>query len=245
MTEKLDRDSATPLYIQLADVIRNKIIGGEWVPDQKIPSENELNQIYGISRMTARQVLARLVDEGLLFRVQGKGTFVSRRKISTRSPSYQGIREQLEQQGYATTTEVLENTLIEADARVASALSVLAGTSVYNIRRLRRVEGNPISLHESFVPQALAPLMLDRDLAHEQLCTVLDRDFGLRMAAVTETLETTTASAAEAKLFGTRSGTPLLLLEQRIATPDGTPFEFSRIRFRGDMIRLEFHYDLT
>lgn len=245
MTEKLDRDSATPLYIQLADVIRDKITGGEWVPDQKIPSENELNQIYGISRMTARQVLARLVDEGLLFRVQGKGTFVSRRKISTRSPSYQGIREQLEQQGYATATEVLESTLVDADARVASALSVPEGIPVYNIRRLRRVEGNPISLHESFVPQTLAPQMLDRDLAHEQLCTVLDRDFGLRMAAVTETLETTTASAAEAKLFGTRSGTPLLLLEQRIATPDGTPFEFSRIRFRGDMIRLEFHYDLT
>ncbi len=245
MTEKLDRDSATPLYIQLADVIRDKITGGEWVPDQKIPSENELNQIYGISRMTARQVLARLVDEGLLFRVQGKGTFVSRRKISTRSPSYQGIREQLEQQGYATTTEVLSSTVVDADARVAAALSVAEGTPVNSIRRLRRVEGNPISLHESFVPRALAPEMLERDLAHEQLCTVLDRDFGLRMSSISESLETTTASAAVAKLFGTRSGTPLLLLEQRIAAPDGTPFEFSRISFRGDMIRLEFHYDLS
>lgn len=244
MVEKLDRNAATPLYIQLADVIRDKIQRGEWVADQKIPSENELNHLYGISRMTARQVLARLVDEGLLFRVQGKGTFVSRQKISTRSPSYQGIREQLEQQGYATETKVLSHNLVHADARVAAALRLEKGTSVYSIRRLRSVDSTPISLHESFVPQSLAPDVIERDLANEQLCKVLDRDYNLQMSQITESLETTTASAAVAKLFGTRAGTPLLLLEQQIKTPNGTPFEFSRISFRGDMIRLEFHYDL-
>ncbi|WP_378147082.1 GntR family transcriptional regulator [Cnuibacter sp. UC19_7] len=244
MTEVLDRNSATPLYVQLSDLIRDKITRGEWVPDQKIPSENEFNTLYGISRMTARQVLARLVDEGLLFRVQGKGTFVSRRKISTRSPSYMGIREQLEQQGYATSTEILSEQLIDADARVARELGLAEGTPVYAIRRLRRVEDTPISLHESYVPESLAPGITERDLASQQLCTVLELDYDLQMAHVTETLETSAASKAEAKLFGNRAGTPLLLLEQRISSASGVPFEFARIHFRGDMIRLEFHYDL-
>lgn len=244
MVEKLDRESATPLYIQLADVIRAKIQRGDWQPDQRIPSENELNQLYGISRMTARQVLARLVDEGLLFRVQGKGTFVSRRKISTRSPSYQGIREQLEQQGYATSTELLGQRLEPASARVAQALDVAVGTPTYIVRRLRRVDGTPISVHESHVPEALAPGVLERDLVAEQLCTVLDRDFGLRMTKVLETLETTAASSGDAKLLAVHEGTPILQLEQRIAAPSGKAFEFSRIRFRGDMVRLEFSYDL-
>jgi GntR family transcriptional regulator len=240
----LDRNSAIPLYVQLTDLIRDKITSGEWVPDQKIPSENEFNTLFGISRMTARQVLARLVDEGLLFRVQGKGTFVSHRKISTRSPSYMGIREQLEQKGYATSTEILSEALVEADARVARELGLEEGTPVYAIRRLRRVDDTPISLHESYVPEALAPGIIDRDLATQQLCTVLELDYSLQMAKVTETLETAAANKSEAKLFGNRVGTPLLLLEQRISSPLGVAFEFSRIHFRGDMIRLEFHYDL-
>ena len=103
----LNRDSAVPLYLQLADELRHKILSGEWQPEQRIPSENELNQIYSISRMTIRQVLGKLVDEGLVFRVHGKGTFVAQRKIATRSPSYYGVREQLEAQGYSTRTATL------------------------------------------------------------------------------------------------------------------------------------------
>lgn len=92
----LDRGGSTPLYVQLANLRRGKIERGEWRPDQKIPSENELNRMYWISRMTARQVLAQLVHEELLFRVQGKGTFVAHRKIGATSPAYLGIREQLQ-----------------------------------------------------------------------------------------------------------------------------------------------------
>src|SRR6476646_7948296 len=118
-SEMLDRDASMPLYLQLAGLLRGRIESGEWKPGQKIPSENELNRLYGVSRMTARQVLAQLVNEDLLFRVQGKGTFVAHRKISTRSPAYMGIREQLEQLGYATTTRVLSSDVVTADPRVA------------------------------------------------------------------------------------------------------------------------------
>jgi GntR family transcriptional regulator len=244
MTETLDRSSAIPLYVQLTDLIRDKITNGEWKPDQKIPSENELNKIYGISRMTARQVLARLVDEDLLFRVQGKGTFVSHRKISTRSPSYQGIREQLEQQGYATRTELLGATLVEPDAKIAARLDLRADESVYLVRRLRYVEDSPISLHESYVPTRLAADLLEHDVVGEQLCHVLEKNYSLRMTTVTETLETASASKPVATALEVRPGAPLLLLEQRIADGDGVPFELTRITFRGDKIRLEFHYDL-
>lgn len=244
MTEILDRESATPLYVQLTDLLRAKIERGEWLPDAKIPSENDFNQLYGISRMTARQVLARLVDEGLLFRVQGKGTFVAHRKISTRSPSYMGIREQLERLGYATHTELLDQGIVEAEARVAAKLDIPEGTPVYLIRRLRLVEDSPISLHESYVPQAVADGLLDHDLVSRQLCTVLEADFGLTMAHVTETMESSAASRPEAKLLHTRVGTPLIVLEQRISSAANVPFEFSRIQFRGDKVRLEFEYNL-
>ena len=91
----LDRNNPKPLYAQFEDLLRSAIMAGEWETNHAIPSENELSRTYGLSRMTVRSVITQLVKEGLLFRVQGKGTFVAAPKITTRSPAYMGIREQL------------------------------------------------------------------------------------------------------------------------------------------------------
>ena len=244
MSELLDREGSTPLYVQLTNILRDKIDHTEWKPNQKIPSENDLNRIYGISRMTARQVLAQLVNEGLLFRVQGKGTFVAPRKIGTRSPAYKGIREQLEQLGYETTTTLLSMDLVVADNLVGRSLGLHPGDQVYVMRRLRHVEREPISLHVSYIPEQLAAGLDQYDTVKQQLCVVLEENYDLRMGHVKETLESTSASSAEAKLLGVSRGAPLLLLQQRIASPSGVLFEHSKIVFRGDKIRLEFDYEL-
>jgi GntR family transcriptional regulator len=245
MTEILDRDASIPLYLQLADLLRGKITRGEWRSGQKIPSENELNRLYGVSRMTARQVLAQLVSEDLLFRVQGKGTFVAQPKISTRSPAYRGIREQLEGMGYAVGTRVLATAVVPADERVARALRVTPGERVHEIRRVRMLsDDEPISLHTSYVPERLAPRLDLDDLVERQLCVVLEADHDLRMSKVSESLESTLPNAQEARDLQIGRTTPLLLLTHEIADPSGRPFEFSRILFRGDKVRLQFHYDL-
>jgi len=245
VTTTLNRDSAVPLYLQLADELRNKILSGEWQPEQRIPSENELNQIYSISRMTIRQVLGKLVDEGLVFRVHGKGTFVAQPKIATRSPSYHGVREQLEQQGYSTRTELLNSGEVKADTRLARQLNVPVGTALHMVERLRYAEETPISLHKSYVPVPLAPALLEHDLTEKQLCQVLAQDYGLNMVYVHESLESLVPTPAELTALDVRRGTPLLLLEQRISDHSRRLFEYTRIKFRGDRVRLEFDYDLS
>jgi GntR family transcriptional regulator len=245
VAETLDRDASLPLYVQLAALLRGRIERGEWQAGQKIPSENELNRLYGVSRMTARQVLAQLVNEDLLFRVQGKGTFVAHRKISTRSPAYMGIREQLEGLGYAVATRVLADGVVGADDRVARALRINVGESVHEIRRVRLLpDEEPISLHTSYVPVRLAPTLDAADLVGRQLCEVLEVDHGLRMSKVSESLESTLPSQQEARDLRITRTTPLLLLTHEIADPSAQLFEFSRVLFRGDKVRLQFHYDL-
>ncbi|MCV2395650.1 GntR family transcriptional regulator [Actinotalea sp. M2MS4P-6] len=238
----LQRDSSVPLYAQLEAILRAKIASGEWAPNRRIPSENELNRIYGLSRMTARGVLTTLVNEGLLFRVQGKGTYVAPPKINTVSPAYRGVREQLEAMGYETTTELVEIGIGDVPESVRSRLKVGPDDDVFHIHRVRSVQGEPISSHHSFVPAALAPGLPDRDVVTEQLCVVLDESYGLQMRRVHEELEAISASRDHARDLKVRTGTPVLLLQDLIADGNDRPFEFSRIVFRGDKVRLSFDY---
>lgn len=240
----LDRDAPTPLYVQLDEILRDRIASGEWAVNSRIPSENELNKQYGLSRMTVRQVLTQLVNEGMLFRVQGKGTFVAPTKISARSPAYTGIRQQLEDAGHRTSTTVVDTAVEPADRSVAGHLSIDLGDPVQRIARLRSVNDEPISLHISQVPLATAPGLLESDPEGDQLCVILEREHGLRMGHVTETLESTRASSTEGALLRINPGEPLLLLRQEVSTPAGLPFEYTRILFRGDRVKIAYSYDL-
>ena len=96
----LNLDSPCPLYVQLEKILRKNIEKGIWKEDARIPSENELSREYGLSRMTVRSVLNKLAQEGLIYRVPGKGTFVSSNKIISKPLSQMGIRDQLEKMGY-------------------------------------------------------------------------------------------------------------------------------------------------
>lgn len=244
MVEQLRRDSAVPLYAQIEQVLRGKIADGSWQPGDRIPSENELNRMFGVSRMTARGVLTQLVNDGLLFRVAGKGTYVADRKINTQSPAYQGIREQLESMGYQTGTRLISMTRTRARATVRDRLQIDSGAEVFAIERVRSVNGEPISLHRSFVPVSLAPTLAEFDPEREQLCTILAQNFSLDIKHVEEHLESVPVGTEDARLLGIRRNAPVLLLTDLIRDVHRRPFEYSTILFRGDKIRLGFSYEL-
>lgn len=243
VTETLDRDSAIPLYQQLEEILYAKITGGEWVPNQRVPSENEMNRIYGLSRMTVRGVLSKMATEGLLVRVPGKGTYVAPPKITARSPAYKGVREQLEAQGYAISTTLVSVDTTAAPRAVREGLR-LEGQDVVAVVRLRSANGSPVSLHRSYVPANLAPDLADHDLVGQQLCVVLKDQYALPMASVAENLEAVAVEGTDATLLELRRGAPALMLTDVISDPTGRPFEYSSIVFRGDTVRLQFDYEL-
>ncbi len=238
----LDRNNPKPLYRQLRDVIDEKINSGEWKPGERIPSENELSREYGLSRMTTRSVLQDLVKEERLYRVQGKGTFVSEQKIEAHSLRYIGIREQLEKLGYAVETKTLFCGLVSSDRNVAKHLDVEEGTPVFMIRRVRFIQGKPISIHVSYIleqySRGLTPELLER----EQLCVLMNQHFGLRREWVSETLESVAADREEAKLLDVESGQPLLMLKDELFCEDGRAYEYTKVIFRGDKVKLRMSF---
>ena len=239
----LDRNNPKPLYQQLRDVIDEKINSGEWKPGERIPSENELSRQYGLSRMTARAVLQELVKEERLYRVQGKGTFVAEQKIEAHSLRYVGIREQLEKMGYAVETKTVFCGLVDSDRNVAKHLGVEAGTPVYMIRRVRSIQGKPISVHVSYILEQYSKGLNPELLEREQLCVLMNEFFGLRREGVQETLESVAADPEEAKLLGVEKGHPLLMLKDELFCEDGRAYEYTKVVFRGDMVKIRLSFD--
>lgn len=239
---KIKRENPKPLYIQLEELIRNSIESGEWKPHTAIPSESEMNRLYGVSRMTIRSACSQLVQDGVLYRVPGKGTFVAEPKIMTESLAYMGFREQLERMGYEITTELLNVVEKEASHGIAKRLQCHQGDSILEIERLRFIKGEPISLHYSRIPYELCKNLSEGSLEEEQLCVLLEKEYDLKPSRIIETLESVTASEKESHLFNVEQGYPLLVLEDILYDKEDKPFEYSKVVFRGDKIKLKYEY---
>ena len=237
----MDPRSPKPLHVQLEEIIREKIKSGDWSEDSRIPSENELSREYGLSRMTVRSVILRLAQEGLLYRVPGKGTFVSVNKLLSRPLSHMGIREQLDKQGVESETRLIEARETEASLAVAARMGIPEGTEIFYILRVRSVKGSPLSLHMSYIPKQICPDMLTAGHNFEvaQLCDILREDYGIEQDKMIETLEIVQADAMEAAHLGVRKNYPLIHVENVIYNADNVPMEYSSVLFRGDRIKLE------
>ncbi|NMA07324.1 MAG: GntR family transcriptional regulator [Ruminococcaceae bacterium] len=238
----LDRTSPIPLHLQLEEIIQDKLDSDTFPPGSRFPSESELCSKYGISRMTARNVVSRFVQEGVLKRIPGKGTFVSEPKIEAGPLSYEGIRAQLERQGYEVVTKLLGVEIGEGKNFYHHKLLVPADEKIYCIKRLRFVKGQPFSIHESFVPVSLAPGLEKLNLIDEQLCVILNNNYDFLRAKVYEELESIAANREEADLLNLKVGHHLLLLKDTIVDKSGTPFEYAKIIFRGDRIKLRLEF---
>ncbi|NLN88143.1 MAG: GntR family transcriptional regulator [Syntrophomonadaceae bacterium] len=238
----LDRNSPIPLHVQFEQIVRNKIKDQDWHVNAAIPSENELSAKYGISRMTVRGVLNRLVFDGLLYRVPGKGTFVAEPKIISRPLSQMGIREQLETMGYKTSTQLLYVSIIIAPNWVTEKLEVPSNTPMYEIKRLRYLENSPFSIHTSFIPQAVCPNLESQDLVEMQLCDIQQNIYRQEIIRRVETLESVKATAEEAALLDTKRNSPLLLFENLVYTHGDKPIECARVLFKADKIKLRMEY---
>ena len=239
----LDRNNPIPLYQQFRDAIEARINSGEWKPNEKIPSENELSARYGLSRMTVRSVLLDLVKEDRLYRVQGKGTFVAQQKIEAQSLYYVGVREQLEQMGYEVTTRTLACRTVKSDRNVANHLWIEPETPVFMIKRVRSIKDGPVSIHVSYIPEKYSRGLAPEILEKEQLCALMNQNFGLQRKRVSETLESAAADAEEAKLLQVKKGHPLLLLRDQLFSEDGTPYEYTKVVFRGDKFTIRLNFE--
>jgi GntR family transcriptional regulator len=229
--------AAAPLHAQVASHWRQLIVTGALQPGEVMPSEAELAVQHGVSRSVVRQALATLTSEGLVLRSRGRGTVVApRRQLHRLAGQVDGLAAQVADAGLRAGTRVLS---LEPVAVPPPAADALGEGAVWELRRLRSVEGQPAALIHTWLRGAEAERLDPAELHDGSLHDLLRRRCGLELVVGPRSVRAVAADAEQASLLRTRTGAPLLLLEGTTCDRDGQVVEVFATWHRGDMIAFD------
>jgi len=229
-----------PHYVKIRESLRQQIASGELERGQKLPSEDELASQFGVSRMTVRHGTADLIDDGLLYRRHGVGTFVTLPHIERDHSRLTNFFENSNKQGILANASILESEVIHAPPKIAQALLLVPDELVIHIKTLRQVDDVLITLHDAFIPHRLFSEMIQDELQDfdvQHLWSKFEK-YGYPVKRAVQKLEARLADQELAAVMQIQTGAPILFKERTVYAEDGTPVEFTYCYNRGDMYSL-------
>lgn len=231
-----DEAGDAPLYERLKSEIRLRIDNGDWPVHHRLPSENELVEAIGVSRMTAHRALRELAAEGAIVRVQGKGSFVAPRKRSAPVMGVRNIADEIVERGSVHSPHLVLAQAEVAGPELAEALELEPGDDVFHSVIVHREDELPIQLEDRYVNPLAAPLYLDQDFVSRTPNAYLTA-----LAPITRTeqfVEAVLPRAWECKLLSIARGEPCLLVRRRTWS-NGIVVTAVRLLYPGTRYRLE------
>lgn len=235
------RNSPVPRYHQLKEILRERIRSGEWKPGDLIPSERELSETYDISRMTARQAITELVNEGVFFREQGRGTFVAQNKITQQLLHLTGFTEDIRARGQKPSTKVLSATMLPVDEVAATHLRIAVGEPLFVVRRLRLADDEPLAIEVSMLHFKGCERLVDEDLEHQSLYRILESTYGIPLMEADQEIEAGLASGEEAHILKVAPGSAVLYTRRTTYTERNRPIEYAKSVYRGNKYTFHTH----
>lgn len=236
----IDKNSPVPIYYQLEEEIRYLIQSEQLKSGDLLPSERELAEKYDISRMTIRQATNNLVMQGLINREKGKGTFVSEKKFEQDLSGLTSFNEDMSQYGRKPSNTLIGIRAFTDDTIVASTLNVSSKDEIYEIKRIRMADNEPIALETVFTPREIVG-----NLNYEDVTTsfydFLEQKLQLKIAYGNQTIESSLANEEEIKYLNIKKGDPILLM-QRISflkDEEETPVEYVKSAYRADKYKFK------
>lgn len=241
--QPLDETSPAPLYYQLRELIADAIRDGQYGPDYQLPSERELAELFRLSRMTVRQATAALVNDGILVRRRGKGTYVSPPKLDQGLLQITSFTEDMERRKMKPSARIISIRNLAATGKTAQIMGLPPGAMLILLERLRLANGKPMAYERCFLPQARFPDLSEKILGSGSLYELFRSRYKVYPASAWQSLEATLASYREAELLQVNKGAPMLLLERITLDEKQTVIEFVKSLYRGD--RYKFSVQLN
>lgn len=239
----IDEAAGIPLYQQIYDLLRAKIMDGTLALNDRLPAEQDLTQALGVSRITVKRAMNELAVAGLVRRQRGIGTVVIYDVAApTVKGSFETMIDGLTRMGIETEVQLLDCTIGSASPAISEALDMKLGKSVQRIVRLRRLNGEPFSYLVTYIPYDIADGYDDSQLASESLIKLLEQA-GHAPVEAEQTITATAAAPAVAANLGVAPGSPLLRIHRIMKDARGRPVQDITAHYRAD--RFEYHMRLN
>ncbi len=235
----MSEDLNKPLYARIQEYIAELILSGKLAPDAKIQSERDFSDDLGVSRMTVRRAITELVNEGLLERKHGSGTYVAKPKITYESSELANHIMAMQRRNIAAASQLLEFGEVAASRRLAESLLVEIGNPIYRVAMLRFANRVPVVLERVFIPCARCSRLEEWDLEKNSILDLLTDAYHIQPGRISQTIEAVTAVDTVAQQLRVEEGFPLLMIS-RVMYERGaeTPVVFSQDFLRGDYARI-------
>ncbi|TBL75730.1 GntR family transcriptional regulator [Paenibacillus thalictri] len=234
----LDRNTQIPLYEQLKNAIAQQINEGKLEPDQQIPSERELCEAYGVSRITVRQAIAAAANEGLLYRTQGKGTYVAGAKIEQKLSNINNFQQTLVKQGFMASTELYKTATVPNNLFYSRLLNVSMLEQITNIQLVGYGNNEPVVYYDSYFSMDIGESILSsaqKAAENKVPFSTLDLyvDTEVTPTHVEQTFESIVSDETLSGILKIAVGSPILLVTS-IVYDNALPIEYKNAYYRGD-----------
>ena len=232
-------DTFTPRYRTIEQSIRQRL--AKLTPGAELPSDAELCEEFGVSRMTARHAMNGLIQEGLVYRIPGRGTFVGEAPTHRRANSLLSFSNEMHRQGRMPSSRVLGRALRAPTREEVVRLQLKDGEKLVWLRRIRLADGRPIAVESARLNRRAAAAVLAADLERESLHAVLVRA-GCLPTRGRATIASESATADDARWLKMRKGDPMLVERRIILDQEGHPLEFTESRYPADRYALDVDF---
>ncbi|WP_112182039.1 MULTISPECIES: GntR family transcriptional regulator [Paraliobacillus] len=238
----IDKNSPVPIYHQLEQHIKQLIEKGDLKPGDMIPSEREYADKYNVSRMTIRQAIVNLVNERYLYRVKGKGTFIKEKKLEQSLQGLTSFSEDMKSRGMKASSKLISFEIIPADSKLANQLGIQEHGPVYEIKRIRLAEEEPMALERTYI-SANKVKGLTEEIVQQSLYEYMEEKLLLKIAKGTQEIEAAIVNNEEVEYLKIPEHSPIMLIQRATSLEDGTIVEVVKSSYRAD--RYKFMIELT
>jgi GntR family transcriptional regulator len=240
---KVDRQSKLPLYDQIERNLRSLIIDGSLKPGETMPSEWDLSDIYGVSRMTVRHALDELVRQNWLSKRQGVGTFVAKPTVASIAPSKLSFTQQMLAIGRQPSSRLIHNQVTEASPEISRYLQLKEGDPIVELTRVRLADNIPILLETSNLSDQNFPGLLSiPGLVEGSLYHCLSIHFGVDVTHIDQTLKPVLLTEEQAQPLGAQAGSPSIQSESLVYSSQGKIVEYSWSVANGENSEFNFSF---
>lgn len=237
--KKVDKDSPIPLYYQLKNIICELIENEEIKDNETVPTERELCEYHGISRMTVNKAIASLVNEGLLYRERGKGTFVVKNKEKHQLQNLLSFTEDMKRRGIVIDTKIISFQRKQPTKKMQQDLQLTNQQEVFEITRLRNVGGEPYAIEIAYIPTLLCEALTSEMLENNSLYDILERKFDVKFDYGHQTIEPILVNDYESELLQVKHKTLALMFSRLTYTKKNIPIEVTKSIYRSDRYKFE------